>query len=184
MLQFATKKCSLQNHAGVTKSHFCDLQTVANGFIGNTAVTLRGTLPTFSIAEFSVLLYVQYNNNDKCIPRDIRFKSQEHLKTLGAAVEIVSLHTDLHRHNSSNREFALHFQDTAYNPRCGSNTAGRKYFAYKNEVAVGAICLRLYMCSILFGNSPHETYIAAVISRCPSCQVTLQYNPLGFNALT
>ena len=40
------------------KSHCCDPQTVANGFIGNTVVTLRGTLPTFSIAEFSVLVYV------------------------------------------------------------------------------------------------------------------------------
>ena len=57
MLQFSTK-FSLQNHGGVTKSHCCDPQTVANGFIGNTVVTLRGTLPTFSIAEFSVLVYV------------------------------------------------------------------------------------------------------------------------------
>ena len=38
----------------MTKSHFCDSQTVANGFIGNTVVTLGGTLTTFSIAEFSV----------------------------------------------------------------------------------------------------------------------------------
>ena len=52
------KECSLWNHSGLTKSHCCDSQTVANGFIGNTAVTLRGTLPAFSIAEFSVLVYV------------------------------------------------------------------------------------------------------------------------------
>ena len=57
MLQFSTK-FSLQNHGGVTKSHCYDPQTVANGFIGNTVVTLRGTLPTFSRAEFSVLVYV------------------------------------------------------------------------------------------------------------------------------
>ena len=29
---------------------------------------------------------------------DINFKSQEHLKNLGTAVEIVSVYTDLHRH--------------------------------------------------------------------------------------
>ena len=29
---------------------------------------------------------------------DNNFKSQEHLKNLGTAVEIVSVHTDLHRH--------------------------------------------------------------------------------------
>ena len=39
----STKKCSLQNHGGVTKSHCCDSQTVANDFIGNTVVTLGGT---------------------------------------------------------------------------------------------------------------------------------------------
>ena len=60
MLQFSTKKCSSQNHGRVTKSQCCDSQTVANGFIGNTAVTLRGTLPPFSIAEVSVLVYVYY----------------------------------------------------------------------------------------------------------------------------
>ena len=43
----STKKCSLQNHGGVTKSHCCDSQTVANGFSVNSAVTLGGTLPTF-----------------------------------------------------------------------------------------------------------------------------------------
>ena len=58
MLQFSTKKCSSQNHGGVTKSHCCDSRTVANGLIGNTLATLRGTLPTFSVAEFSVLVYV------------------------------------------------------------------------------------------------------------------------------
>ena len=40
----------------ITKS--CDQVTVANGFIGNTAVTSRGTLPTFSITEVSVLAYM------------------------------------------------------------------------------------------------------------------------------
>ena len=29
---------------------------------------------------------------------DNNFKSQEHLKNLGTAVEIVGVHTDLHRH--------------------------------------------------------------------------------------
>ena len=29
---------------------------------------------------------------------DNNFKSQEHLKNLGTSVEIVSVHTDLHRH--------------------------------------------------------------------------------------
>ena len=29
---------------------------------------------------------------------DNNFKSQEHLKNMGTAVEIVSVHTDLHRH--------------------------------------------------------------------------------------
>ena len=43
----STKKCSLQNHDGVTKSHCCDLQTVANDFIGNAVVTLGGTLPMY-----------------------------------------------------------------------------------------------------------------------------------------
>ena len=43
----STKKCSLQNHGGVTKSHCCDSQTVANDFIGNTVVTLGGTLPMY-----------------------------------------------------------------------------------------------------------------------------------------
>ena len=59
MLQFSTK-FSLQNHGGVTKSGCCDpqIRVVANGFIGNTVVTLRGTLHTFSIAEFSALVYV------------------------------------------------------------------------------------------------------------------------------
>ena len=32
------------------------------------------------------------------MPCDNNFKSQEHLKNLGTAVEIVSVHTDLHRH--------------------------------------------------------------------------------------
>ena len=41
------EKCSLQNHGGVTKSHCCDSQTVANDFIGNTVVTLGGTLPMY-----------------------------------------------------------------------------------------------------------------------------------------
>ena len=41
------KKCSLLNHGGVTKSHCCDSQTVANDFIGNTVVTLGGTLPMY-----------------------------------------------------------------------------------------------------------------------------------------
>ena len=91
MLQFSTKKCSSRNHGGVTKSHCCNSQTVANGFIGNTAVTLRGTLPTFSIAEVSELVYVQYNNNDKCMSCDINLKSQEHLKNLGTAFEIMSV---------------------------------------------------------------------------------------------
>ena len=64
----------------MTKSHCCDSQTVGNYFIGNTVVTLGGTLPMYSMS---------------C---DNNFKSQEHLKNLGTAVEIVSVHTDLHRH--------------------------------------------------------------------------------------
>ena len=43
----STKKCSLQNHGGVIKSHCCDSQTVANDFIGNNVVTLGGTLPMY-----------------------------------------------------------------------------------------------------------------------------------------
>ena len=50
---------------------------------------------------------------------DIDFKSQEHLKNLGTAVEIMSVHTDLHRHISSNQGLALNFQDTVYNQSCG-----------------------------------------------------------------
>ena len=34
----------------------------------------------------------------KCMSCDINFKSQEHLKNLGTAVEIMSVHTGLHRH--------------------------------------------------------------------------------------
>ena len=49
----STKKCSLQSHGGVTKSHCCDSQTVANDFIGNTVVTLRGTLPVYAIVAIS-----------------------------------------------------------------------------------------------------------------------------------
>ena len=48
---------SSQNHGGVTESHCCDLQTVAYGLIGNSAVTLGGTLPAFSIQQMSVYLY-------------------------------------------------------------------------------------------------------------------------------
>ena len=47
MLQFPRKKCSLRNHGGVTKSHCCDSQTVANDFIGNTVVTFGGILPMY-----------------------------------------------------------------------------------------------------------------------------------------
>ena len=44
----STKKCSLQNHGGVTKSYLLtDSQTVANDFIGNTVVALGGTLPMY-----------------------------------------------------------------------------------------------------------------------------------------
>ena len=70
----------------MTKSHCCDSQTVANGFIGNSAVTLGGTLPTFSIQQKSVYLYM--SNTIIMIKRmscDINFKSQEHLKNLGTA---------------------------------------------------------------------------------------------------
>ena len=91
---------SSQNQGGVTKSHCCDSQTVPNGFIGNSAVTLGGTLPTFSIQQKSVYLYMSNTTiMIKCMSCDINFKSQEHLKNLGTAVEIVSVHTDLHRYN-------------------------------------------------------------------------------------
>ena len=104
MLQFSTKKCSSQNHGGVTKSHCCDSQTVANGFIGNFALTLEGTLPTFSIQQKSVYLYMSNTTiMIKCMSCDINFQSQEHLKNLGTAVEIMSVHTDLHRHKFQSR---------------------------------------------------------------------------------
>ena len=100
----------------------------------------------------------------QCMSCDNNFKSQEQLKNLGTAVEIVSVHTDLHRH----------IQGTVYNQSCGSNTMWRKYLADKNEIANWCNFLRLSMFSILFENITHEKYNAAVISRCPSCQVTLQ----------
>ena len=43
----STEKFSLQNHGGVTKSHCCDSQAVANDVIGNTVVTLGGTSPMY-----------------------------------------------------------------------------------------------------------------------------------------
>ena len=46
----------------IITSHYCDSQTVAKGFIGNTEVTLRRTLTTFSIAAVSALVYVLFNN--------------------------------------------------------------------------------------------------------------------------
>ena len=58
----------------------------------------------------------------------------------------------------------------------------KKVFCWQKWNSNRSNFLKLYMCSILFGNIPHETYNAAVISRCPSCQVTLQYSLLGFNA--
>ena len=74
MLQFSTKKCSSQNHGGVTKSHCCDSQTVANCFIGNPAVTLGETLPTFSIQQKSVYLYMSNTTiMIKCMSCDINF---------------------------------------------------------------------------------------------------------------
>ena len=82
----------------ITKSHCCDSQRVENGFIGNTVVTLRGTLTTFSITAVSVLVYVLFNNKESCMPCDINCRSQNHLKKRGAAVEIMSVHTDLHSH--------------------------------------------------------------------------------------
>ena len=79
MLQFSMKKCSSQNHGGVPKSHCYDSQTVANGFIGNSAVTVGGTLPTFSIQQNSVYLYMSNTTiMIKCMSCDINFKSQEH----------------------------------------------------------------------------------------------------------
>ena len=87
----------------ITKSHCCDSQTAANGFIGNAAVTFRRALTTFSIAAVSVLACVLFNNNDSCMPCDINFKSQDHLKKLGPAVEIMGVHTDLHSHKIQSR---------------------------------------------------------------------------------
>ena len=88
----------------MTKTHCCDSQTVANGFIGNSAVTLGGTLPTFSIQQKSVYLYMSNTTiMIKCMSCDINFKRQERLKNLGTAVEIMSVHTDLHRHKFQSR---------------------------------------------------------------------------------
>ena len=67
----STKKCSLLNHGGVTKSHCCDSQTVANDFIGNTVVTLGGKCQ-----------FMSCDNN---------FKSQEHLKNLAEVSVLVCL---------------------------------------------------------------------------------------------
>ena len=39
----------------------------------------------------------------KCMSCDINFKTQEHLKNLGTGVEIISVHTDLHRHKFQSR---------------------------------------------------------------------------------
>ena len=50
----------------------------------------------------------------KCMSCDINFKSQEHLKNLGTAVEIMSVHTDLGTDTSSNQGLALNFQDTQF----------------------------------------------------------------------
>ena len=168
MLQFSTKKCSSQNHGGVTKSHCCDSQTVANGFIGNSAVTLEGTLPTFSIQQKPVYLYM--SNTTIMIKRmscDINFKSQE----------IMSVHTDLHRHKFQSRvstKFPGQFTIRVVVQMLCEESILLTKMKLVNCTSNWCNFLRLYMFSLLFGNIPHETYNAAVISRCPSCQVTLQ----------
>ena len=113
---------------------------------------------------------------------DNNFKSQEHLKSLGTAVEIECAYWSAQTH-SSNQGLQLNFQDTVYNQSCGSNTVWRKYLADKNETAIGAIswdciCFQYYL------EAFHMRHIMLLLFQgAPT--VTLHskiHNPLGFNA--
>ena len=111
---------------------------------------------------------------------DINFKSQEHLKNLGTAVEVMSVYTDLHRHKFQSRVSTL-FPGHCLQSELWFKYCVKKVSCWQKWNSDWCNFLRLQMFSLLFGNISHETYNAAVISRCPGCPVTLQYNPLGFN---
>ena len=148
---------------------------VANGFIGNTVVTLRWTLTTC----IYVLVYVLFNNNDSCMPCDINFRSQDHFKKLGPAVEIMSVHTDLHSHKIQSRI------STKFPGHCLQSELWFKYYVkrvscwQKWNINIGAIswdciCFQYYL----------ETFHMRHIMRdAPSVKLHSKiYNPLGFNA--
>ena len=113
---------------------------------------------------------------------DINFKSQEHLKNLGTAVEIMSVYTDLHMQT---HRVSTKFPGTCLQLELWFKYCVKKVSCWQKWNSNWCNFLRWHMFSILIGNIPHETYTAAVISRCPRPAVKLHYkiyNPLGFNA--
>ena len=118
------------------------------------------------------------------MPCDVNFRSQDHLKKLGPAVEIMSVHTDLHSHKIQSRvstKFPGHYLQS----ELWFKYYVKRVSCWQKWNSNWCNFLRLHMFSILFGNIPHETYNTAVISRCPRPAVKLHYkiyNPLKFNA--
>ena len=162
----------------VTKSHCCDSQILAHGFIGNTVVTMRGTVANLfhSRSQCTCTCLIQ-NNHDKCVSCDI---SQEPLKNLGTAVKIVSVYTDLHSHEIQTRV------STKFPGHCLQSELWFKFCVKRVLLTQMKYQLvqfpEMYMFLISFGNILHDTYNAAVnFEMTQLSSYTKTYNPRGFN---
>ena len=163
----------------VWPSHIVVIQkTVGNGFIGNSAVTLRGTLPTFSIQQKSVYLYMSNTTiMKKCMSCDINFKSQEHFKNLGTAVEIMSVHTDLHRQMFQSR-VSTKFPGHCLQSELWFKCCVKRVSCWQKWNSNWCNFLRLYMFSLLL-ETFHMRHIKLLLFRdAPAVKLHSKiYNP-------